>query len=100
MVIPKIALIDKCFGIVVELDNVRSARLPDLITKISSIDLKPNMLVSSGNGIHLYYLFSEPFDFFSFTSTICMLGYIKREDVFEVVKQVYNKLSDLYYSGN
>jgi hypothetical protein len=96
VVIPKIALIDKCFGIVVELDNVRSARLPDLITKISSIDLKPNMLVSSGNGIHLYYLFSEPFDFFSFTSTICMLGYIKREDVFEVVKQVYNKLSDLY----
>ena len=94
--LPKIALIDKCFGIVVELDNVRSARLPDLITKISSIDLKPSMLVSSGNGIHLYYLFSEPFDFFSFTSTICMLGYIKREDVFEVVKQVYNKLSDLY----
>ena len=88
------------YGFVVDLDNARSDRLPELIDKITKLSHKPNIMVSSGNGIHLYYLFSEPFDFYSYTVAISMFEYRKRDEVFDVVKQVYDKLCDLYEDDN
>ena len=88
--------IDKYYGFVVDLDNVRSAGLPEVIAKIKNTSYKPNIVVSSGNGIHLYYLFSQPFDFYSFTYVVSMLDYRKRELVMKVVNQVYDKLCDMY----
>lgn len=88
--------INKYYGFVVDLDNVRSAVLPEIIAKIKTVAHKPNIIVSSGNGIHLYYLFSEPFDFYSYTYVVSMLDYRKRQDVFNIVKQVYDKLCDMY----
>jgi len=102
---PKYKNVDTCYGFVVELDNVRSACLPALIAKISKIDQQPNMLVSSGNGIHAYYLFSEPFQFYAYTSVISRLEFARynpttRRVVMNAIMQVYNRLCDLYEDNN
>lgn len=85
-----------CYGFVVDLDNVRSACLDELVLKISNMQYKPNILVSSGNGLHLYYLFSEPFNFGAYTEAVSMYEYVKRTETFHVVKAVYNKLADFF----
>lgn len=98
---PTYQYIQKCYGFVVELDNVRSKNMIDLKLKMFDIKFKPNILVSSGNGIHLYYLFSEPFEFYSYTYVISALNFSRynpttRRSVMNSVMQVYGKLCDLY----
>jgi len=46
----------KCF--VVDIDDVTSSNISYVIDKIDKMKLKPNYVVNSGNGLHLYFVFS------------------------------------------
>ncbi len=47
------------WGIAIDLDDVRPKNLADFAWWITGLDLRPmpSMIVSSGNGLHIYYLF-------------------------------------------
>ena len=47
----------KC--IVVDIDEVTSSNIYLAISKIKAMAIQPNYVVNSGNGLHLYYIFSE-----------------------------------------
>ncbi len=47
----------KCF--VVDLDEVTSADIVSILDKIDSMEIKPNYIVNSGGGLHLYYVFRD-----------------------------------------
>lgn len=50
-----------CYGIVVDLDYVGPHNMIDLLFQINNkIMLAPNLIVNSGTGLHVYYLFSQP----------------------------------------
>lgn len=47
----------KCF--VVDIDNVPSNKLMEVISRINKVEIKPNYIVSTGYGLHLYFIFNE-----------------------------------------
>lgn len=54
------------YSIVIDLDNVSINNLSNLIDKIESEEFpKPNILVNSGNGFHLYYNLIKPLPLYS-----------------------------------
>lgn len=50
-----------CYGLVVDLDYVGPHNMIDLLFQINNkIMLAPNLIINSGTGLHVYYLFSQP----------------------------------------
>ncbi|MBJ6802815.1 hypothetical protein, partial [Geomonas propionica] len=63
---------------VIDLDNIRSYNLDVAIKKIDLCPIKPNYIVNSGNGLHLYFILKEKFDFLSYTTAVSWARNVKR----------------------
>ena len=93
--------IDSIYGFIVDIDSVRSHNIQEIIDLIKVAPLKPNIVVSSGNGLHLYYLFDKVFQFYNYTYSIALYSYManivaNRRSVFKVVKDVYKEVCGWY----
>lgn len=65
-----------CYGLAIDLDGVGEKQLFDILHQ-QSIGYMPraNIIVNSGNGVHLYFLFAEPIALFDETKRL--LGKLK-----------------------
>lgn len=50
------------FAFIIDLDNVSSDGVKGVVERIETFELKPNYIVNSGNGIHLYYVLKNSYD--------------------------------------
>ena len=48
------------YAIVVDVDDVRSEHLESILYKIKAAPIKPNYILSTGGGLHLYYMLRQP----------------------------------------
>lgn len=86
---------------VIDIDNVRTHNLNIALGKINASPVKPNFIVNSGNGLHLYYIFKEKFDFMNYTSGMAFIRDVKRIKITGGKKKVYtittaDKIKDIY----
>ena len=57
----KSSFLDKLFAIAVDIDNVYPRMLSRLMRSVSNGEYPiPTMITNSGNGVHFYYVFTEP----------------------------------------
>lgn len=93
--------IDIIYALVVDLDGVRSHNLHEVLELVESAPLKPNLIVSSGNGVHLYYLLEEPFPFYDFTYATAFASYsanivLSRKGAFNLIKRIHRNVCNWY----
>lgn len=93
--------IDSMYALVVDLDGVRAHNLHEVIELVEKAPLKPNLIVSSGNGVHLYYLLKEPFPFYCFTYVSAIASYdaniqLSRKGAFKVIKEIHKAICSWY----
>lgn len=56
---------DKLFAIAIDVDYVSDQKLGNLLVQFdSTFTMKPTFLVSSGKGVHLYYVLEKPIDLY------------------------------------
>lgn len=54
-----------CYGLVFDIDGVEEKHMIDILYQMQTNHIpETNMIVNSGNGVHLYYLFKEPIALF------------------------------------
>lgn len=59
----KMDKLEKLYALVVDIDEIRPGGLRMLInSKIAHHKIKPTLIMNSGSGVHLYYVFSIPVD--------------------------------------
>jgi len=66
---------------IIDIDEVRTYNIGIALRKIDDCPVKPNFIVNSGNGLHLYYIFAEKFDFLDYTSGMAYIRKVKRVHV-------------------
>ena len=88
-------------ALIIDIDNVRSHNIGIALGKIDSCPVKPNYIVNSGNGLHLFYVLKEKFDFMNYTCGMAVIRQVKRVVVtggkikkYKVVTA--NKIKDIY----
>jgi|GEM_PF-5088314 len=86
---------------IIDIDEVRSHNIAIALDKIYTCPVRPNYIVNSGNGLHLYYVLDEKFDFMNYTCGMAIIRQVKR--VIETGKKVIkykistaDKIKDVY----
>ena len=55
--------LEKLYALVVDIDEIRPGNLKMLIkSNLSNHKIKPTLIMNSGSGVHLYYVFSTPIE--------------------------------------
>jgi len=97
--------IESLYGFIVDIDGVRSRNLNEIMELIDHAPLKPNLIVSSGNGVHLYYLFEHPFQFYGYTYVTAIASFhanieLSRKGAFNIIKKVHKGVCNWYKKKN
>lgn len=66
----RLVTLNQLFALVVDIDDLSHTGLSWLLRKIDIGKLRPTLLVNSGNGIHLYYVFDKPVDCYNYRKPI------------------------------
>jgi uncharacterized protein (DUF1499 family) len=88
-------------ALIIDIDEVRSHNIGVALAKIDACPVKPNYIVSSGNGLHLYYVLNEKFDFMNYTCGMAIIRQVKRVVVTGKKPKKYkistaDKIKDVY----
>jgi len=65
-------------ALIIDIDGVRLHNIGVALAKIDDCPVKPNYIVNSGNGLHLYYILKEKFDFMDYTCGMAIIRQVKR----------------------
>ena len=96
--------LSKMNAFVIDLDHVSCDDIYYIVNNINKSELKPNLIVNSGNGIHLYYIFDTPFDVYGYLKFNVRCHYYygdadKKLVYLERVKLVFDRLKQLWKSN-
>lgn len=78
----KTALLKNMHAICLDLDNITAASLSFVLRKVEVLAVKPTLILNSGGGLHLYWVFKEPLECFN-----------KRKPLLkDLIKRLYDKM--------
>lgn len=87
-----------CYGICIDLDGVGLPQIRDILHQQGNGSVpKPNMMVNSGNGVHVYYLFERPIALFDESKRL--LGRLKHALTSCVWNMYSSSIKDQQYQG-
>lgn len=86
---------------VIDLDDIRSYNIDVALRKIDHCPIKPNFIVNSGNGLHLYFILKEKFEFLDYTKAVSFARGVRRikiegKKVKRHVVATADKIKDVY----
>lgn len=87
-----------CYGICIDLDGVGLPQIRDILHQQGNGSVpKPNIMVNSGNGVHVYYLFERPIALFDESKRL--LGKLKHALTSCVWNMYSSSIKDQQYQG-
>lgn len=87
-----------CYGLAFDLDGVKEDHIVDLLHQMNSGWIpKANIIVNSGNGVHLYYLFEKPIALFDNIKPL--LKHLKYKLTSIIWNEFTSKIKEPQYQG-
>lgn len=78
----KTALLKTMHAICLDLDDITASSLPFVLHKVEMLAVKPTLILNSGGGLHLYWVFNEPLECFNNRKPLLK----------DIVKKLYDKM--------
>lgn len=73
---------------VIDLDGIRMSNIHTAIARINEVPVKPNYIVNSGNGLHLYYIFDKKHDVKASSGLMAVLSRRPKTECLKVYTEI------------
>lgn len=85
---------------VIDLDGIRMSNIREAIERINSAPIQPNYIVNSGNGLHLYYIFSKKHDLKNAIGLMVRICRLNGSLCMEVYKKIKKGMINWFAGGS